>query len=91
MIARRVSALLTALLTMVLTVATASLAAAADYPPDVEGTTDVQGTGVPNEVANTSAGLPHTGFDGALIWTALALVVLGVAMIVVTRRRHTHA
>jgi LPXTG-motif cell wall-anchored protein len=38
--------------------------------------------------SNAGGGLPHTGFEGALLWTALALVVAGLALMLVTRRRH---
>lgn len=92
MTVRRISALFVALFTVGLSVATATWAAAASYPPDVEGTstgvqdTGVLGTKVSNDVANVG-GLPHTGFSGGLIWTAVALLVVGLALLVVSRRR----
>ena len=93
MTVRRISALFVALLTAGLSVATATWSAAATYPPDVEGTstgvqdTGVLGTKVSNDVANNVGGLPHTGFSGGLIWTAVALLVVGLGLLLVSRRR----
>jgi LPXTG-motif cell wall-anchored protein len=98
---RRVSALFVAVITVGLSIATASVAWAgvgtATYPPAVQGDdTAVEGTKVGSSVSGTlsdnssgglGGGLPHTGFEAGLMWTAIALVVLGLALLVVSRRR----
>ncbi|MDQ1629391.1 MAG: hypothetical protein QOI54_3135 [Actinomycetota bacterium] len=102
MTVRRIAALFAALLTAGFGLAVTAAWAVADatYPPTVQGGstgTAVEGTkvgsnvgsGASNGVAsNAGGGLPHTGFEGALLWTALALVVAGLALMLVTRRRH---
>jgi hypothetical protein len=90
MLVRRLAALAASILSFLFVSATAALATSGpDYPPSVGGTgTEVEGTVVPSsDVANSGAGLPHTGFEVGLLVTALVLVALGVALVVSTRRR----
>jgi LPXTG-motif cell wall-anchored protein len=50
--------------------------------------TAVLGTKVGNNAANNaSGGLPHTGFEAGLLWSAVALLVIGLALLIVSRRR----
>jgi LPXTG-motif cell wall-anchored protein len=50
--------------------------------------TAVLGTKVGNNAANNaSGGLPHTGFEVGLLWSAVALLVIGLALLIVSRRR----
>jgi LPXTG-motif cell wall-anchored protein len=50
--------------------------------------TAVLGTKVGNSSANNaSGGLPHTGFEAGLLWSAVALLVIGLALLIVSRRR----
>ncbi len=65
----------------------------AAYPPAVQGSgSGVSGVGTGAEAANGSAqgGLAHTGFEMGIAGVALTLLVLGVALLVVSRRR-SHA
>jgi hypothetical protein len=89
MLIRRIAALLASLFALALVTVTPALATSGpDYPPGVGGNdTGVQGTNVGREVGNNVGGLPHTGFEVGLMWTALAFVVLGVVLLAVSRRR----
>ena len=62
----------------------AAPAAAASYPPTPPPSTGVLGTKT-GQVSNS--GLPHTGFDPAVIWVALALLVIGLGVVLATRSR----
>ena len=94
MIFRRASALFAVVFAMAVVSITPALAA--DYPPGLQGTAvEVAGTktgGVGSGSTGVAAsGLPNTGFDGVLLWGALAILALGVALVVATRRRsHTN-
>lgn len=73
--------------------------ASAQYTPPPEGITEEQpppgdgavGVGVTDDGAAAGTGLPRTGTDALpLSRLALALVVLGAGMVLLTDRRRTH-
>lgn len=86
MIRARIAAICASVAALVL-VGGVARAADAVYPPSaVEPTTDVQGvkTGV-GEVAG--GGLADTGFNSTYLVLAIALLLVGVALVLVARRR----
>jgi LPXTG-motif cell wall-anchored protein len=75
---------------MVLLVARPAGAADATYPPSGgEPTTSVQNvkSGVGDGVGS---GLASTGFDPAFVVVGLAVLVVGIALVLVSRRRRAH-
>ena len=85
---RRVVASLSLTFVGVLALVAPASADDAKYPPSIgPGGTAVEGT--KNGVAGT--GLPHTGFQPGFLWIGVALLVLGVAMVVLARRRNSHS
>jgi hypothetical protein len=87
---KRMTAALVAMLTTLFVAVGAALpaysATGPNYPPSPGATTEVKG--VSSGVSGVQgSGMPHTGFDMSSLWWTLALLALGVALVVVSRRR----
>ena len=91
MFVRRVTAAVASLFALLFIQLAPAWADDATYPPAVQGrgTTGVGGVkaGESGLQGTGSGGLAHTGFDGTVLWAAIAILVLGVALIVASRRR----
>lgn len=90
MLIRRSTAFVASVFALVLMTAASALATSGpSYPPGVGGNdTGVQGSTVGNGViGNSGGGLPRTGFETGLLVGAAALLVFGVALLVLSRRR----
>jgi LPXTG-motif cell wall-anchored protein len=79
---------LTALVALLATFVLAGPASAADpnYPPSPEPSASVEGVKSGINVVDGSS-LPHTGFDPSYIGWGVAILAIGVALLLVSRRR----
>lgn len=94
MVARRFAALVASLFAICAALAAPAWASGeATYPPAVEGSgsgVSGVGTGVEATTGGSQSGLAHTGFAIGIAAVAVALLVLGATLLVVSRRR-SHA
>jgi len=62
--------------------------AAGSYPPAVQGSSSSV-AGVKVGDSGLSGGLAATGFDATMLWAGIAVLLLGVVLVAVTRHRST--
>ena len=82
MLVRRATAIAMSAVAMVMLGITPAWAA--NYPP---GGTEGTGVGGVKTGADSGSGLPHTGFDFAVLWVGLGVLLLGVILLATARRR----
>jgi LPXTG-motif cell wall-anchored protein len=56
-----------------------------NYPPSTEPGSEVKG--VTSGVGNSGANLPHTGFDSTYLVVGAAVLLLGILLVIASRRR----